>query len=413
MPMVEDGRVEAQNNEHDTSAGEDGTVDSILDEVGDDDQDEEPSLEIPANALRRSTRERKPSSRYSPHEFVLLTDGEEPEYFGEAVEDESKAQWLEAMQEEMKSLLENDTYELVKLPKGMRVLKNKWVFRIKNEEHNSKPRYKARLVVRGFSQRKGVDYEEIFSLVVRMSSIRAVLGLAASLDLEIKQMDVKTVFFHGDLDKEIYMEQPEGFVVKGKKDFVCKLKKSLYGLKQAPRQWYKKFESVMGKYGYRKTTSDHCVFVQKFSDNDFIILLLYVDDILIVGKNALRINELKKQLSKFFAMKDLGPAKQILETITRYRDSKKLYLSQEKYIKKVLQRFGMNDSKCVASSFAPHFKLSTKQCPTTDEEKQAMDEIPYASAVGSLMYAMVYTRPDIAHAVGTVSRFLSNPGKEH
>ena len=100
-------------------------------------------------------------------------------------------------------------------------------------------------------------------------------------------------------------------------------------------------------------------------------------------------------------------------TITRYRDSKKLYLPQEKYIKKVLQRFGMNDAKCVASSFAPHFKLSTKQCPTTDEEKQAMDEIPYASAVGSLMYAMVCTRPDIAHAVSTVSRFLSNPGKEY
>ena len=193
-------------------------------------------MKIPANALRRSTRERKPSSRYSPHEFVLLTDGGEPECFGEAVEDESKAQWLEAMQEEMKSLLENDTYELVKLPKGMRVLKNKWVFRIKNEEHNSMPRYKARLVVRGFSQRKGVDYEEIFSPVVRMSSIRAVLGLAASLDLEIEQMDVKTAFLHGDLDKEIYMEQPEGFVVKGKEDFVCKLKKSLYGLKQAPRQ---------------------------------------------------------------------------------------------------------------------------------------------------------------------------------
>ena len=117
----------------------------------------------------------------------------------------------------------------------------------------------------------------------------------------------------------------------------------------------------MWEHGYCKTTSDHCVFVQKFSDDDFIILLLYVDDILIVGKNALRINELKKQLSKFFAMKDLGPAKQILGmTVTRYRDSKKLYLSQEKYIKKVLQRFGMNDAKCVSSSFAPHFKLSTK-----------------------------------------------------
>ena len=110
------------------------------------------------------------------------------------------------MQEEMKYLQENDTYELVKLPKGMRALKNKWVFRIKNEEKNSKPRYKAKLVVKGFGQRNGVDFEEIFSPVVKMSSIRAVLGLAAYLDLEIEQMDVKTAFLHGDLDKEIYME---------------------------------------------------------------------------------------------------------------------------------------------------------------------------------------------------------------
>ena len=124
------------------------------------------------------------------------------------------------------------------------------------------------------------------------------------------------------------MEQPEGFKVKGKEDCVCKLNKSLYGLKQAPRQWYKKFESVMAEQGYQKTTSDHCVFIQKFSDDDFVILLLYVDDMLIVGKNASRIDRLKEQLSRSFAMKDLGPAKQILGIrITRDRASKKLHMS--------------------------------------------------------------------------------------
>ena len=111
---------------------------------------------------------------------------------------------------------ENHTYELVELPKGRRALKNKWVYRLKTEDNNSKPRYKARLVVKGFSQRKGIDFEEIFSPVVKMSSIRVVLGLAASLDLEIEQLDVKTAFLHGDLEEEIYMEQPEGFVVAGK-----------------------------------------------------------------------------------------------------------------------------------------------------------------------------------------------------
>ena len=163
--------------------------------------------------------------------------------------------------------------------------------------------------MKGFSQKKDIDFEEIFSPVAKMSSIRIIMGLATSLDLEIEQMDVKTSFLHGELVEEIYMEQPEGFVMKGKENQVCKLKKSLYGLKQAPRQWYKKFESVMTDQGYRKTTSDHCIFVQKFSDDDFIILLLYVDDMLIVGPNSSRIVTLKKELSRSFAMKDLGPAK--------------------------------------------------------------------------------------------------------
>ena len=131
---------------------------------------------------------------------------------------------------------------------------------MKTEEHTSQPRYKARLMVKRFGQRKGIDFDEIFSPVVKVGSIRVVLGLIASLDLEVEQMDVKTAFLHDDLDKEIYMEQPEVFQVKGKEDYVCRLQKSLYGLKQAPRQWYKKFESIMGEEGYRKTTLDHCVF---------------------------------------------------------------------------------------------------------------------------------------------------------
>ena len=208
--------------------------------------------------------------------------------------DENKIKWVDAMQDEMKSLHENISYEFIKLPNEKRALKNKWVYRVKQEEHASQPCYKAKLVVKGFIQNKGIDFDEIFSPVVKMSSICVVLGLAASLDLEIEQMDVKTTFLHGDLDKEIYMEQLEGFIIKGKEDYACKLKKSLYGLKQTPMQWYKKFESVMGEQGYRKTTSDHCVFVQKFSNDDFVILLLYVDDILIVGRNVLRIDKLKK-----------------------------------------------------------------------------------------------------------------------
>ena len=383
------------------------TNDRVLDQV--------PVSEIPPEVpLRRSIRDRHRSTRYSADEYVLVTDGGEPECYAEAMEDEHKKEWVDAMQDEMQSLYDNHTFELVKLPKSKKALKNRWVYRVKQDEHTSQPRYKARLVVKGFSQRKGIDFDEIFSPVVKMSSIRMVLGLAASLDLEIEQMDVKTAFLHGDLEEEIYMEQPEGFRVKGKEDYVCKLNKSLYGLKQAPRQWYKKFQSVMGEQGYQKITSDHCVFVQKFSDDDFIILLLYIDDMLIVGKNPSRIDKLKKQLSQSFAMKDLGPAKQILGIrIFRNRKEKNLYISQEQYIEKVLERFNMHKVKVVSSPLATHFKLSTKQSPSTDKEKEDMERVPYASAVGSLMYAMVCTRPDIAHAVGVVSRFLSNPGREH
>jgi ATP-binding cassette subfamily B (MDR/TAP) protein 1 len=182
----------------------------------------------------------------------------------------------------------------VKLPKGKRALKNKWVFRLKIDEHCSRPRYKARLVMKGFGQKKGIDFEEIFSPMVKMSSIRVVLGLAASLNLEVEQLDVKTAFLHGDLDEEIYMEQPERFEAKGKEQLVCKLKKSLYGLKQAPRQWYKKFDSFMVDHGYARTTSDHCVFMKRFPNGNFIILLLYVDDMLIVDHDAKKIQILKE-----------------------------------------------------------------------------------------------------------------------
>ena len=215
------------------------------------------------------------------------------------------------MHEEMNSLNNYKTYDLVELPKGKKALKNKWVFKLK-KDGDKLVKYKARLVIKGFSQKQGIDFDEIFSLVVKMSSIRVVLGLVASLVLELKQLDVKTVFLHGDLKEEIYMDQLEGFKVKEKEHMVCKLKKSLYGLKQAPRQWYKKFDSFMVGHGYTRTNADHCVYVRKFLNGKFVILLLYVDDMLIVGQDVGVIGNLKKDLFKSFDMKDLGPARQIL-----------------------------------------------------------------------------------------------------
>jgi len=148
----------------------------------------------------------------------------------------------------------------------------------------------------------------------------------------------------------------------------------------------------MIEQGFKKTTSDHCVFVQIFSDIDFIILLLYVDDMLIVSHNLSRINSLKKELSKSFAMKDLGPARQILGMhISLDREAKKLWLSQEKYIEKVLQRFHMDKAKIVSTPLTLSFKLSSRKAPSNDKEKDDMQHVPYEFAVGSLMYAMVCT----------------------
>ncbi|GAA0142710.1 transmembrane signal receptor [Lithospermum erythrorhizon] len=363
---------------------------------------------------RTSTRVRLPSTKYSPHEYVLLTDEGEPTCFQETLGREDEQEWVKAMKEEMNSLEKNKTFILVDKPPGQIFLKNRWVYKIKIGEDNIKPRYKARLVVKGFGQRQGIDYEEIFSPVVKLTSIRVILGLVAHLDLEIEQLDVKTAFLHGDLEEDIFMEQPEGFEVKGKEHLVCKLEKSLYGLKQAPRQWYKKFDSFMGEHGFTKTLIDHCVFIKRLSNNDFVILLLYVDDMLIVGKNMNTIKELKCQLSKAFEMKDLGSARYILGMeIKRDRARGRLWLSQEKYIHKVLARFNMESSKSVSCPLGAHFKLSSKICDNARGNVEDMEKVPYASAIGSLMYAMLCTRPDIAYSVGLVSRFLSQPRKEH
>ena len=241
----------------------------------------------------------------------------------------------------MDSLMHNHTWDLVKFPIGKTTFHNKWVYRLK-EEDGGRKRYKARLVVKGFAQKNGIDFNEIFSPFVKMTSIKTLLSPVAIEDLHLEQLDVKTTFLHGDLEEEIYMKQPQGYELKGKEKLVCRLKKSLYGLKLAPRQWYLKFDKFMSKQGYTRCHSDHCVYLKKQNDGSYIILLFYVDDMLVVGSNMQEINVLKRKLENSFAMKDLGAAKQILGMrITRDRKNRKLKLSQNEYIQKVLKRFNM------------------------------------------------------------------------
>ncbi|KAE8732040.1 F-box/kelch-repeat protein [Hibiscus syriacus] len=301
-----------------------------------------------------------------------VVDDDIPITYQEAIQSLESDKWKSAMDEEMQSLQKNDTWKLAQLPKGKRAIGCKWVFVKKYGSHKTKDVcYKARLVAKGYAQKEGIDYNKVFSPVVKHSSIRILLALVAQLNLELAQLDVKTAFLHGDLEEEIYMTQPEGY-----KDGGCE-------------KWLK--------------------------DGSFIYPLLYVVDMLIASKSQKEIDKLKAQLNQEFEMKDLGEAKKILGMeISRDRQRGKLCLTQKQYLRKVLQCFGMNENtKHVSIPLASHLKLSSQLSPKTNEERVYMAKVPYANAVGSLMYAMVCTRPDISQALGVVSRYMHDPGEGH
>ena len=188
----------------------------------------------------------------------------------------------------------------------------------------------------------------------------------------------------------------------------------MYNLKHAPRCWYKRFDSFIISLGYNKLSSNHCTYYKRSGDNDFIILLLYVDDMLVVGPNKDQIQELKTQLAREFDMKDLGPTNKILGMqIHRDRNNKKIWISQKNYLRKILQRFNMQECKQISIPFLTNFKLSSSMCPSSEVEMMEMSRVSYASTVGSLMYVMICTKAYIAQAVVVVSQFVADPGKEH
>ncbi|KAH9801106.1 hypothetical protein KPL71_000900 [Citrus sinensis] len=388
----EDGGTTKEKSETVPVYVENNPEDSDSSEAASEHEEQEP-VESEAPEVRRSTRERRLPAWHS--EYVTEIN-------------------MTAMQEEIEALHKNKTWELVPLPRGRKAIGNKWVYKVKRDGNDQVERYRARLVVKGYAQKEGIDFNEIFSPVVRLTTVKVVLAMCATFDLHLEQLDVKTVFLHGELKEEIYMLQPEGFAETGNENLVCRLNKSLYNLKQAPRCWYKRFDSFIMSLGYNRLSSDHCTYYKRFEDNDFIILLLYVDDMLVAGPNKDRIQELKAQLAREFEMKDLGPANKILGMqIHRDRNNRKIWLSQKNYLKKILRRFNMQDCKSISTPLPVNFKLSSSMCPSNEAERKEMSRVPYASAVGSLMFAMMCTRPDIAQAVGAVSRYMANPGGEH
>jgi len=370
-----------------------------------------PTVEAP----RRSQRIRRSAipddyEVFNTEEFHMEGD---PTSYDEAMRSANSQKWLEAMIEEMKSMNSNGVWDLEEIPKGAKTVGCKWVYKTKYDSQGNVERFKARLVAKGFTQREGIDYNETFSPVSCKDSFRIIMALVAHYDLELHQMDVKTAFLHGDLEENVYMAQPKGFVVEGKERMGCRLKKSIYGLKQASRQWYLKFDETIRSFGFKQNVEDNCVYA-KFKNGKYIFLILYVDDILLASSDVGLLQETKKFLSSKFDMKDLGEASYVLG-IEIHRDRTKgvLGLSQKAYIEKVLERYNMH--KCSASP-APIVKgdrYGDFQCPKNEYELNQMRSVPYASAVGSLQYAQVCTRPDLAFVTGLLGRFQSNPGVEH
>jgi len=336
--------------------------------------------------------------------------GTEPRTLREALRRSDGAQWEAAVRDELSSLQRNRVYELVDLPPGRRAIGCKFVFKIKRAADGSVERYKARLVAKGFTQVEGVDFSETFAPVAKFNSIRTILAIAAARNLDVQQMDVTTAFLNGDLDEELYMQQPEGTVTPGTEHKVWRLRKALYGLKQSPRMWYQKLDALMGDLQFTRCEADHSVYVQA-TRGSVCIVAVYVDDLLIAGAPT-QVSALKTALCSKFEMKDLGAVHWLLGIEVKRRTNC-FELSQTQYVLDVLERFGMSDCRPLHAPLAMGERLSVCMCPQTEEERRHMRTVPYRSAVGSVMYAMVATRPDLAAAVGVVSRFMADPGERH
>jgi hypothetical protein len=260
-------------------------------------------------APKRSKRQR--TAKSFGEDFIVYLVDDTPSSISEAYASSDADYWKEAVRSEMDSILANGTWEIVDRPYRCKPVGCKWVFKKKLRPDGTIEKYKARLVAKGYTQKEGKYFFDTYSPMARLTTIRVLLSLVALHGLLLHQMDVKTSFLNGELDEEIYMDQPHGFVVDGQEGKVCKFSKSLYGLKQAPKQWHEKFERTLTAEGFVVNKADKCVYC-RHGGGEGVILCLYVDDILIFGTNIDAVKELKDFLSRCFEMKDLGVADVIL-----------------------------------------------------------------------------------------------------
>ena len=336
-------------------------------------------------------------------------DGEvsyEPNSYIEAVNSPDAHLWKTAIADEYTSLMQNKTWTLTTLPPGRIAIKSRWLFKIKTGASGSAPRYKARLVAKGYSQRSGIDYGETYAPVAKHDTLRVFLSIVATFDLEMLQLDIKTAFLYRELDEEIYMQQPEGYIEADQKDLVCRLHKSLYGLKQASRVWNRHFDDFLKRFGLKASDADPCLYTGRHHGH-FIMIVIWVDDGLISSTSQAAINDVIQYLNKNFEMRTTPADHYVGMSILRNRKDHLLYLSQPGYVKTILRRFNMDNCHPRKLPAEPNTRLQR-----SSEESKAI-QAPYREAVGCLMYLMLTTRPDIAFAVGQISQFCEKPGQEH
>lgn len=265
-------------------------------------------------------------------------------------------EWKEAMRVEYQALIDNQTWELVPYIDDMKVISNKWIFKVKTHADGTLERLKARLVARGFEQFAGVNFLETFSPVVKASTIRFVFALAASKGLIVQQLDINNAFLNGILEDNIFMLQPVGFIDSIHPDYVCRLKKSLYGLRQAPRAWYNTLKGSLLEMDFKRCTSDYSVFFNNFVFG-LVLVLVYVDDILVTGDNSSAVLVVIQLLKQKFKLKHLGPVQYFLGVEVQHKGSD-FVLSQHKYLHELLEKTGMEQSHECKTPMAVNTKLS-------------------------------------------------------
>lgn len=390
--LARKAQARRERNEPELDAGDIAGLAAILDELRDDGED------IFAGVA---------NSAPQPHRV--------PRTLREARAGPEARLWEEALQEELGALQANDVYEEVPIPDGVKPITSKPVMRIKYDADGRLERYKLRIVARGFVQREGIDYEETFAPVANLESVRVICALAAKYNLELDQMDVSTAFLNGKLDEDIYLLPPDGVDIRP--GFCWRLKRSLYGLKQAGRTWNKTFDRALLDLGFVRLNAETCLYVLR-ENGKLCFLVVYVDDLLLAATDRPYMDSIKRRLGALYKMRDLGAASSVLGIkIERDRANRTISLSQEQYVESVLKRFGMQDCRPVSTPMHHSAKLSAhdERDDTTIPRYEIASGcvVSYPQVIGSLMYAMLGTRPDLAFAVGVLGRYAAQPKRCH